>query len=95
MLSNIPWFKNSLIILKKTQKNINITENNLQHQQLDESFAELSEPIRISSSVMKFAVIRSLVLMKLQIFSINERIRMGSESSAKFSTIVGVEEYFL
>ena len=52
-------------------------------------------PIRISSSVMKFAVIRSLVLMKLQIFSINERIRMGSESSAKFSTIVGVEEYFL
>ena len=44
---------------------------------------------------MKFAVIRSLVLMKLQIFSINERIRMVSESYAKFSTIVGVEEYFL
>ena len=95
MLSNISWFKNSLIILKKTQKNINITKNNLQHQQLHESFAELSEPIRISSSVMKFAVIRSLFLMKLQIFSISERIRMGSESSAKFSTIVGVEEYFL
>ena len=36
-----------------------------------ESYAELSEPIRIPSSVITFAVIRSLVLMRLQNCSIN------------------------
>ena len=43
-----------------------IAKNIPQHQQFVESLAKLLEPIRISSSVVKFAVIRSLVLMGLQ-----------------------------
>ena len=43
-----------------------ISKNILQHQQFVESLAELSEPIRIPSSMMTFAVIRSLILMRLQ-----------------------------
>ena len=78
-----------------------VIKNILQHQQLVESLAELSEPIWIPSSVMTFAVIGSLVLIRLQNCSINwgkivalitanvttgEGIQMGSESSAKLST---------
>ena len=48
-----------------------IIKNTLQHQQFVESLAELLEPTQIPSSVMKFAVIRSLVLMRLQNCSIN------------------------
>ena len=43
-----------------------IAKNILQHQQFVESLAELSEPIRIPSSVMTFAVIRSLVFLTFQ-----------------------------
>ena len=43
-----------------------VIKNILQHQQLVESLAELSEPIWIPSSVMTFAVIGSLVLIRLQ-----------------------------
>ena len=48
-----------------TEKNI------LQHQWFIESYAELLEPIPIPSLVMMFAVIRSLILMRLQNCSIN------------------------
>ena len=43
-----------------------ITKNIPQHQQFVESLAKLLEPIPIPSSVVTFAVIRSLVLMGLQ-----------------------------
>ena len=43
-----------------------ISKNILQHQQFVESLAELSKPIWIPSSLITFAVIRSLVLMRLQ-----------------------------
>ena len=45
-----------------------IPKNILQHQQFVESLAELLEPIWIPSSVMTFAVLRSLVLMRLPNF---------------------------
>ena len=45
-----------------------ISKNILQHQQFVESLAELSEPIQTPSSVMTFAVICGLVLMRLQNF---------------------------
>ena len=48
-----------------------IAKNILQHQEVVESLAELWEAIRIPSSVMTFAVIHSLVSMRLQNFSIN------------------------
>ena len=43
-----------------------ISKNILQHQQFVESLAELSEPIQTPSSVMTFAVICGLILMRLQ-----------------------------
>ena len=51
---------------QKTTKT-NYKKNILQHQQFAESLAELSEPNRIPLPVMTFAVIRSLVLMRLQV----------------------------
>ena len=51
---------------QKTTKR-NYKKNILQHQQFAESLAELSEPNRITLPVMTFAVIRSLVLMRLQV----------------------------
>ena len=48
------------IIFSEKNKNKNI----LQQQQFFESLAERSGPIRIPSSVMKFAVIHSLGLMR-------------------------------
>jgi len=48
-----------------------IAKNILQHQEVVESLAELWKAIRIPSSVMTFAVIHSLVLMRQQNFSIN------------------------
>ena len=50
-----------------------IAKNIPQHQQFVESLATLSEPIRIPSSVVTLAVIRSLVLMGLENCSINWR----------------------
>ena len=41
-----------------------LRKNILQQQHFIESLAETSEPIRIPSSVMKFAVIHSLGLMR-------------------------------
>ena len=41
-------------------------KNILQHPQFVESLAELSEPIQTPSSVMTFAVICGLILMRLQ-----------------------------
>ena len=54
---------------KQTKNNKNkLLKNFLQHQQFAESLTELSEPNRIPSSVMTtFSVIRSLVLMRLQL----------------------------
>ena len=52
-----------------------ISKNILQHQQFVESLAELSEPIQTPSSVMTFAVICGLVLMRLlnlQIYNITQ-----------------------
>ena len=43
-----------------------ISKNILKHQQFVESLAELSEPIQTPSSVMTFAVICGLILMRLQ-----------------------------
>ena len=66
---------------------MNITKNILQCQQGVESFAELSEPIRILSSVIQtFAVIRSLVLMRLQNCSINSPDH-GSFPAAKYECL--------
>ena len=42
------------------------SKNILQHPQFVESLAELSEPIQTPSSVMTFAVICGLILMRLQ-----------------------------
>ena len=54
---------------KQTKNNKNkLLKNFLQHQQFAEILTELSEPNRIPSSVMTtFSVIRSLVLMRLQL----------------------------
>ena len=54
---------------KQTKNNKNkLLKKFLQHQQFAESLTELSEPNRIPSSVMTtFSVIRSLVLMRLQL----------------------------
>ena len=54
---------------KQTKNNKNkLLKNFLQHQQFAESLTELSEPNRIPSSVTTtFSVIRSLVLMRLQL----------------------------
>ena len=57
---------NNLVSNQNNYYKINITKNILQCQQVVESLAELSEPIRILSLVIQtFAVIRSLVLMRL------------------------------
>ena len=51
----------------KQKTKTNYKKNILQHQQFAESLAELSEPNRIPLPVMTFAVVRSLVLMRLQL----------------------------
>ena len=76
-------------------------KNILQHHQFVESLAELSEPTRIPSPVVTFAVIRattfpqfmeqfcSRIKTRLRITAniiTDEGIQMGSESSAKLST---------
>ena len=59
--------KNNLTLKTKSQYIIDRFEIEKRlHQQFVESLAKLLEPIRISSSLVTFAVIRSLVLMGLQ-----------------------------
>ena len=61
---------------------ISFSEKNIfQHQQFVKSLAELSEPIRIPSLVMTFAVIRSLGLMRLQNCSIIDYFLSFTETS--------------
>ena len=58
-----------------------LEKNIFQHQQFVKSLAELSEPIRIPSSVMTFVLIRSLGLMRLQNCSIIDYFLSFTETS--------------